>query len=362
MKQNERYRNATIVIVGLLLASVANTAQAALIQSTELQKDEFAGVARALNQETWTEYYIARYQTREQAHPTILAAFTNAQKEWIDFASNNTTGRQSKWPMHQELWRLANELDADNRQRALAAKMFDRLTSEQTHLSPDQQNQWRLRSHTLNPLLETSSNPTNTDQLKDVTADIRRWLLTWDAILIDGTAFRQSALPQGVRLSPTEHRVIFVSNSLKTVATTIPVEKFQTYEPPQAPLLSGRCRNGQIAQLDSALLESDPALREAYESQTLRAVGSALCQMSIRPVHPDRTATPSEKEEVDIRAFGLERGADGIYIPSKEPERIQGRSNLWIGIAVGVLAAGAYAFWRQQQQQDPARAVHHQGF
>lgn len=361
MKQNE-WRKNVIVIVGLLLASIANTAQAALIQSTELQKDEFAGVARALNQETWTEYYISRYQTREQTNPAILRAFTNAQKEWLDFSNNKATGQQSKWPMHQELWRQANELDADNRQRALAAKMFDRLTTEQTHLSSDQQSQWRQRSQTLNPLLETGSNSTNMDQMKDVTADIRRWLLTWDAILIDGTAFRQSALPQGVRLPPTEHRVIFVSNSLKTVATTILVEKFQTYEPPQVPLLSGRCRNGQIAQLDSALLESDPTLREAYESQTLRAVGSGLCQMSIRPVHSDRTATTSEKEEADIRAFGLERGADGIYMPSKEPDRIQGRSNLWIGIAVGVLAAGAYAFWRQQQQQDPAPAVHHQGF
>jgi len=351
----------SIVIVGIVLANIANTAHAALIQNVELSKDEFAGVARALNQETWTEYYLNRYQTRNQTDSAIISALADAQREWLDNSSSSPNS-QSQWPMHLKLWQQANDLDADTQQRGLIAKMFNRLTGEQTHLPPDQRNRWRLRSRTLNPLLETNSATIDAGQMKDVTADIRRWLKVWDAILIDGTAFRQSSLPQDMRLLPTEHRVIFVSNSLRTVATTIPVEQFQIYAPPQIPLLADRCRNGKTTQLSSALLESDPVLREAYEGQTLRAVGSGLCQMLISPVRSDNGGTTSEKDETDIRAFGLERGADGLYMPSKEPDRIQGRSNLWIGIAVGALAAGAYAFWRQQQQQDPAPTVHHQGF
>ncbi|MBK7890267.1 MAG: hypothetical protein IPJ84_05275 [Bdellovibrionales bacterium] len=359
MKPSKRPRH-SIAIVGLVLASIANTAYATLIQNTELSRDEFAGVARALNQETWTEHYLNRYQTRNQVNPGIVAALADAQKEWLEHSKSSSTSNQ--WPMHLKLWRQANELDADGHQRTLIAKMFDRLTGGQTHLAPDQQNQWRLRSRTLNPLREKSSDPTDMGQMKDATADLRRWLLTWDAILIDGMAYRQSSLPQGVRLTPTEHRLIFVSNSLRTVAVTISVEQFQSYAPPQVPLLSGRCRSGQLVQLDPSLFESDPVLREAYENRTLRAVGSGLCQMSISPVRSDRIGTASEKDETDIRAFGLERGTDGIYMPSNEPDSIKSRSNLWIGVAVGILAAGAYAFWRQQQQQDPAPAVHHQGF
>lgn len=361
MKLNKRPRY-SIVIVGIVLASIANTTQAALIQNIELSKDEFAGVARALNQETWTEYYLNRYQNRNQVDPAIVSALADAQKEWLDYSSSSSPNGQSQWPMHLKLWRQANELDADTHQRELISKMFDRLTGEQTHLTPEQKIQWRLRSSTLNPLLGSSSNPPNSSEMKDVTADIRRWLITWDAVLLDGSAFRQSSLPNRIRLLPTEHRIIFVSNSLRTVATTIPVEQFQSYLPPQIPLLEEHCRNGKTTQLSSALLENDPTLREAYESQTLRAVGSGLCQMSIIPSRSDRAGTVSDKDETDIRAFGLERGTDGLYMPSKEPDRIHGRSNLWIGIAVGVLAVGAYAFWRQQQEQQPAPTVHHQGF
>lgn len=376
---------ASLLYVILSLIFDVTAAQSAVLQHSELSRNEFVAMARALNQETWTEYYLKRYESRDQLDSDLVAAIADAQKEWLSMSAKKTDAAQlnqmqqsnrpelqwlaPQWPKHVALWRLALDHDADRAQRKLVSRMLDRIAAWPSTVGVDQNTSWRQRSRTLNPDAESdalSDSAAKQDavvpnQYSDFSASLRRWLNTWDAVIVDGSVFRRDSALGPLRLLPTEHRLIFVSNRFQTVSKTLAAEQLQVFAPPEVPMFSSSCVNSQVAQLEPATMGADAVLQEAYNNQLLKITGTGLCLMDLGAPNIAKSNTRSESEVADLRAFGLERGADGHFALPKEPSSVQGHKGIWTGIAIGFLAAGAYAIWKHQQRE-PAPAVHHQGF
>lgn len=350
--------------------TLAPNASALLIQSADVSKIEFEGVAKALQEKTWVESWREKRVMSFEETQSFHRLLADTQREWISQEQSSIGSRD--WPRAQALFDFVTSRYVENSNRSDVAFAFFRIAKRMAESAKlaDGAALWLGRAISIEPGLRGKAEQlgkTNGVSVPYVQIDkstVQKWLTDWDEVWIDGTQITE---PSEIRMTEDQHWAEFVSNRYRTVQSSINAIELKSDEITKEPWVRNECKNGLSANLDEGDLKansSQSVFLSFYRDKKITLVGPAMCLMALGPMESQKpmrasgTLTGSLSSDGElIRKFGATTSND----PLTAPREVLSSRTLWIGAGVAVLAVGLYAAFRAQNQNSVTPA-HSEGF